>query len=271
MTDLMARHGLGDDLATTGSEEEARASTREAVEAGYEMVVAAGGDGTVGTVARELLGKKPALGVLPLGSVMNIARMLGIPRDLDEAAQVLVREDVRTVDVGEANGTTFFEVGSVGMNAAIFREAQRFDEGSYVSVLKTVWVALRYRPARMVVRLDHRTVSTRALMVAVGNGPYTGLGLTVAPDARLDDGMFDVAIFRRYSRFELLHHLASIAFGRRRYSPKVETYRSSRVSIESHRPLPSRADSHDLGTTPVEFVTRKGELRVIAPSEAGAG
>ena len=150
----------------------------------------------------------------------------------------------------------FFEAGSVGMNAAIFREVSRVDEGDPVSIPRTIWVALRYRPARMAVELDDGVITSRALMVAVSNGPYLGLGMTVAPEARLDDGKFDVRIFRRFSKGKLLRHLASIAFGRWRYAPQVSTYRSASVRITSARPLPARADSADLGHTPVTYRTR---------------
>ena len=94
-----------------------------------------------------------------------------------------------------------------------------------------------------------------------------GIGFTVAPEARLDDGLFDVRIFRRFSRWELLRHFAAIAFGRRRYSPKIATYRSSHVRVDSAHPLPCRADSHDLGTTPVTFVVRPAALRIAVPIE----
>ena len=94
------------------------------------------------------------------------------------------------------------------MNAAIFREAQRFDDGDWVSILRTIWVALRYRPARMLLELDEGTARTRALMVTISIGPYTGAGMTVAPDARLDDGQFDVRVFRGFSKWELVRHLA---------------------------------------------------------------
>jgi diacylglycerol kinase (ATP) len=117
----------------------------------------------------------------------------------------------------------------------------------------------------MVLHLDDRVLTTRALAVGVANGPYSGLAFTVAPDAAIDDGKFDVVIFSRFSRTELIRHFASIAFGRRRYSAKTATYRSSRVSIEGVHPLPCRADGHDLGSTPVEYVVRPGALRVIAP------
>jgi YegS/Rv2252/BmrU family lipid kinase len=261
----MAAHGLGDELVITASEEEALAATRDAVARGYDVVAAAGGDGTAGTVACELLGTETALGVLPLGSVMNVARMLDIPRDLDGAAAVIATGEARVVDVGEANGQIFFEGGSVGLNAAVFREAQRADSGHYRALLASLWMLIRYRPPRMILHLDDRVLTTRALAVAVANGPYAGLAFTVAPAADLDDGKFDVVIFSRFSRTELIRHFIGIAFGRRRFTAKTATYRSSRVRIEGVHPLPCRADNHDLGSTPVEYVIRPSALRVVAP------
>jgi diacylglycerol kinase (ATP) len=117
----------------------------------------------------------------------------------------------------------------------------------------------------MQLTLDHGVVRTRALMVTVSIGPYTGVGMTVAPGARLDDGLFDVRVFRGFSKWELLRHLATIAFGRRRYYPHVSTYRSAEVRISSRHPLPARADSTDLGTTPVWYRTVPGALRVVIP------
>lgn len=262
----LAAAGLGDELIVTESEEDAVRLTREAAEAGYDVVVAAGGDGTVGTVARELLGKETALGVLPLGSVMNIARMLEIPRELDAAAHVIATGQVRAIDVGIAKGKIFYEGGSVGLNAAVFREAQLVDAGHYPALFAAIWTLIRYRPPRMIIHLDERVLTTRALAVTISNGPYTGLGFTVAPNARLDDGKFDVCVFSRFSRTELIRHFRSIAFGRRQFSPKVRSYRSARVQIEGVHPLPCRADAEDLGTTPITYQIKPGALKVIAPA-----
>jgi diacylglycerol kinase (ATP) len=267
---LMAREHLGDELCQPDTAGEARGLAADAARQGYDLVVAAGGDGTIGTIATELLGTGTALGILPLGSVMNIARSLGLPRDLDGAARTLSTGEVRSIDVGIAGDRPFYEAGSVGMNAAMFREAQRFDRGDWLSIVRTMWVAFRYRPARMEIRLDDRIVRTRALMVTVANGPYTGVGLTVAPEALLDDGQFDVVIFRRFSKVRLLRHLASIAFGRRRMEPELQVHRSRAVRVTSRHPLPCRADAHDLGSTPIEFTVRPQALRVVVPRGAEA-
>ena len=266
--ELLARHGVEADVFTSNSEEEAKQYIDRALRDGARTLVVAGGDGTIGMVATELLGTDVALGILPMGTVMNIPRMLGLPTDLEAAADIIGAGASRLIDVGEANGMTFYETASVGMNATIFRQVDRIQEGKYGGFFTAMVNAFRYRPARMTIELDGgQQVHSRALMVTVGNGPYMGLGMTVAPNARLDDGLFDVQIFRHFSKLELIRHLGSIAFGRRRYSPHVRRERSAWVRIEGARPLPIRADSNALGATPLECRVKPAALRVmVAPS-----
>jgi YegS/Rv2252/BmrU family lipid kinase len=267
LRDVMARHGLGDELIATGSEEHAIKAAADAVAAGYDVVAGAGGDGTIGAIAFQLLRSRTALGILPSGSAMNVARSLGIPRELDPAAAIVATGPIRTIDVGQANGQAFLEVGSVGINAAVFAEAKRLDDGHVGSLVGMVGEALRFRPARMQITLDDVVVTTRALMIVVANAPYTGLGLAVAPAARLDDGLLDVRVFSGYSKLELLRYAVSAMVGRRRDPRPVRTWQSREVRVEARHPRPVRADSHDLGTTPAVFGLLPGALRVIAPEE----
>lgn len=272
LRELLDRHGIQARIVATESADHARRSVHEALSAGHQMIIAAGGDGTIGQVANELIGRTDvALGMIPLGSVMNVPRMVGVPRDVEQAIQIIAQGRTRLIDVGEANGVTFYETASVGMNAAMFKAAQHFEDGDFGSPLRALRVAFRYSPARMVVELDDQVLTTRALMVTISNGAYMGVAMAVAPDARLDDGRFDVRVFRRFSKFELLRHLAAIAFGRRRYTPHASTYRSARVRITSRSPLPCRADSHDLGTTPLECRSRHAALRVVVGPDFADG
>jgi diacylglycerol kinase (ATP) len=265
---LMARYGLGDELIETASEADATRLAREAVDLGYDVVVAAGGDGTIGLVARELLGSRSALGMLPLGTVMNIPRMLGIDRDLEQAARVLQAGRLRQIDVGTADGTVFYEAASVGIHAASSRELSKADHGDFGAIMRSIVAAIRYRPARMTIELDgRRVIDTRALLVAIANGPFMGAGFTIAPEASLEDGLFDVRIFLDYSKVELVLHFAGIAFGRRRYEPRARTDRAASVRVVASEPLPARADSEDLGTTPVVFRIRPKALWVVSGSD----
>jgi diacylglycerol kinase family enzyme len=147
----------------------------------------------------------------------------------------------------------------------VLGEAHKLAEGSYRSILGLLRAIIVYRPATMTIELDDETVRTGALMIVIANTPFTGAGLTLAPDARMDDGLFDVAVYRHFSRWELIRHGLSIIAGRRSYSPKVRTYRSATVRIDSRRPLPARADARDLGTTPLELKIVPRALRVIVP------
>jgi YegS/Rv2252/BmrU family lipid kinase len=267
---MLAEHGLGDDVRATDAPDAATRLAREALADGCDLIVAAGGDGTIGAVANELLGRDATLGILPLGTIMNVPRMLGLPRDVAESAAILATGEVRAIDVGMARDRVFYEGASVGLHAAMFDVVEREGRVGLGSVARTIWAAVRFRPSRMLIDLDEGTVRTRALMVAVANGPYLGPGMTIAPGARLDDGHLDVRVFRHYSRWGLLRHFVAIAFGRRRYAPEVSRYRSARVRIRTAHPLPCRADAVDLGTTPIEFTVRHAALRVVGPKGGSA-
>ena len=266
LLDLLLRHGLGDELVEPGSEQEAAEAAADAVEHGYDVVVAAGGDGTIGLVARQLLGSRTALGILPLGSVMNIPRMLGVPRDLEAAAGILANGHARTIDVGHVGDHLFYEAASIGLHAAATRELPKVDRGDYGAIARSVMSAVRYLPSVVRIELDgDRTIETTALMVAVANGPLLGPGVPVAPGALLDDGLFDVRVFLHSTKGELARDLTSVAAGHLPDERRTLTERARWVHVTSARPLPVRADATDLGTTPVVFGIRPKALTVIAP------
>jgi diacylglycerol kinase (ATP) len=266
LIDLMRRHGLGDEVLAPDSEQAAAEVARDAVERGYDVVVAAGGDGTIGLVARQLLGTRTALGILPLGSVMNIPRMLGVPRDLEAAASILADGHQRPIDVGQVGDHRFYEAGSVGLHAAATRELPSVDKGDYGAIGRSLMTAVRYAPSEVRIEMDGgRTIETVALMVAVANGPYLGPGVPVAPDARLDDGLFDVRVFVHDTKRELARNLTSVTTGHLPDERQALTERARWVRITGERPVPVRADSLDLGMTPVRFEILPRVLTVIAP------
>jgi diacylglycerol kinase family enzyme len=105
-------------------------------------------------------------------------------------------------------------------------------------------------------------------MIAVANGPFTGRAVELAPDARIDDGTFDVFLYHGFGALGFSAHLARVLLGRP-HDERIHRYRAATVRVSSRRPLPIRLDSHDLGTTPVELVTRPGALRVLVPLPSG--
>jgi diacylglycerol kinase family enzyme len=195
---------------------------------------------------------------------MNVARSLEIPLELEGAAKVLAEGTVRAIDVGMVRGQPFLEIASIGLGAEVLAGATHVDEGRLHAAVEVARGALRYRRTRVRLQLDGREVRGHALMLTVANGPYTGRAIGLAPSARIDDGKFDVLFYQGFGALGFAAHLVRVLLGRP-HDERIRHYRAATVRVSSRRPLPIRLDSQDLGTTPVELVTRPGALRVIAP------
>jgi len=267
---VMAAHGLGDELFESPSAEAAAARVDAAVSDGYDVVVAAGGDGTVRSVAERLLERETALGILPLGSAMNLARSLGIPRDLDEAAAVLAGGHVRKIDVGRVRGRMFVEQVTVGLSAEAFAKAQAIDHRRWGAALGLLGLLLRRQRTRIDLDLDGEHSHTHALALSIANTPYTGMGIELAPDARLDDGLLDVVIYEGVSALGLARYMAA-TFGGRDAPARFRTLRAKNVQVQARRARAVRFDADGGGMTPVEISVRPGALRVVAPTSGASG
>ena len=117
------------------------------------------------------------------------------------------------------------------MHAAATRELPKVDKGDYGAIVRSIAAAFRYRPSDVRIELDgDRTIEAKVVAVAVANGPYMGPGLPVAPEASLEDGLFDVRVFLPTRSGELLTLVASIVRGRRRQQRRSFTERASRVA-----------------------------------------
>jgi YegS/Rv2252/BmrU family lipid kinase len=244
---------------------------RRAVTQGYRLVVAAGGDGTVNEVAQGLVGTQVVLGVMPLGSVMNVARTLHIPRELEGAARLIAEGATLTMDVGRAAGSAgeryFLEAAGVGLDAALFRYFDRLDKGApRVPVLRAAWRFLSgLGVPRLYVEIDGRRRTVWAPMVTVANSPFLGAAYAIAPEALVDDGWLDVVLFHRLGTLHVMLYLLLVAGGRPFPRPRgVESLRARQISVRTRRrTLPAHADGDPLGRTPVTFTVVPHALRVI--------
>jgi diacylglycerol kinase (ATP) len=244
---------------------------RQAVAEGRPLVVAAGGDGTVNEVAQGLAGSEVALGVMPLGSVMNVARTLHIPRDLGEAAALIAEGQTLDMDLGRASsgaGSTYFlEAAGVGLDAALFRYFNRLERGApRLPVLRAGWNFVRgLGQPRLLLEIDGRPRRVRAPMITVANSPFLGAAYAIAPEAVIDDGWLDVVLFHRLSALHVMVYLLLVAGGRPFPRPRgVESLRARRIDVRTvRRSLPAHADGELLGQTPVAFDVVPHALRVV--------
>jgi len=269
LRELLLERGIEAEIFVSPSEDEAVERVDTAVRDGHRTIVAAGGDGTVRAVALRLLDRDVALGILPMGTAMNVARSLDIPLELPLAADLLRGCEPRSIDVAQVRGETFLEVASIGAAAELLAGGREANEGRIGPALDLLRQGIRNRRTRIRLKLDGREIHGRAPSIAIANGRFTGRGLELVPEAALDDGRLDVLVFEGFGGLELLVHLARLLLGRAK-DRRIRRYRATTVDVVTHRPLPIRIDSGVVGTTPAVFTTRPRCLRVIAPARLRA-
>lgn len=261
---LLEEANIRVDLTFTKLTEAITQSLSQAVQEGYDLVIAGGGDGTVSEVAAGLVGTGIPLGILPFGTFNNIAHSLSIPLDLIEAARNIARSHTMDIDVGVVNGIYFFEAVGVGLDASLFPIGEDIKEGHYEKVLQGAVRFLRYRKAEITLILDGDEMKLRSPMAVVANGPYYGAGFTVAPQASLTDGIFEVVFFE-CSKVEVARHFALSAQNREHEEPCVSTLQAREITILSPLSLPAHADGRPIGNVPLTCRVVPKYLRVIVP------
>jgi diacylglycerol kinase (ATP) len=241
---------------------------RRAVAERRELVITAGGDGTVNEVARGLANTQTVLALMPLGSIMNVARTLWIPRPLALAARTLSDGKTLAMDLGQVGDRHFLEAAGVGLDAGLFGYFDRLEStGRRMAFVRAVWRFIRQLGSpRLLIEHPNGQFRVRAPMVSIANGPYVGAAYAIAPNARIDDGLWDVVVFRGTSVPRLLVHLALIAGGRSLPPPpQARTLRVEWVRVRTIRrhPLPVHADGSPIRATPVEVRSAPAALRVV--------
>jgi YegS/Rv2252/BmrU family lipid kinase len=241
------------------------------VAAGHEVIVAAGGDGTINEVVNGLAGKKTTLGVMPLGTANVFARELGLPLNLKKAWATLERGATRAVDLGvaEMGGKRrwFIQLGGVGLDARAVRMTS-WELKKRVGPLSYVWAgleALRHRASPVeVVGADGKLLAAGAA-VLVGNGRLYGGPLCLFPKARLDDGLLDVCVFEQAGHFNAMRHALGVLCGMHTRWSGVRYFQASRFVCRAASPAPVQLDGEDAGDAPVEFGAEPKALKVIVP------
>lgn len=239
---------------------------REAAEAGAARFVVAGGDGTVHHAVQALAGTGCALGIVPLGSGNDLARVLGLPREPEAAFRVATEGAVRQIDVGRAGEALFAGVASFGLDGEATRfaaERTRRLRGSLLYGYAALRVLGRFAPFEARVRYDGESFEGRVMLVAVANSGRYGSGMRIAPEARIDDGLLDLVIVREVSRPELLLWFGRVFGGTHVRHPAVVLARAARVEVSTERPMTISADGEVLARTGREPVAVEALTRAL--------
>ncbi len=247
------------------------------VASGADVLIAAGGDGTINAAASALIGQRTALGVIPAGTLNHFARDLEIPLGPEEAAQVVLGGRIIQVDAAAVNGRVFINNSVLGLfpNYRVAREAwERHGFGStrvgrfiatIAAVLKVFW-----RVPHLTVSFDveGRRRTLRTPFVLVGNNEHRMEGLALGTRTRLDAGALWIYVMRPCSRWKLLRMIVGLVAGRAPREDIFEIFCASNLTIDSKR--------HRIGVgidgemvrmhTPLHYECLPGALQVVVPA-----
>ncbi|MCD6358617.1 MAG: diacylglycerol kinase family lipid kinase [Dehalococcoidia bacterium] len=274
--------------------------TRNAVQRGAKVVIAAGGDGTVSAVASGLVGTDAALGVLPVGTTNVWALQMGIPAlnpilpttgvaklvaDIEErtasplpinyyrkvllnAARVLVEGRTLAVDVGEVEGRYFLMWAGVGLDAAINESVSPKEKkvlGAWAYVIPAIEAVSQYSSTDVRLTVDGKVIESSAFLIVVSNIQLYGGVVSIGNKACVNDAKLDVCIFKGDGFFTFVNHAFGVLSRRYLRDPNVEYYQCSEIVIESAHALPVHVDGEPFMEIPITIRTVPSALKVIVP------
>jgi diacylglycerol kinase family enzyme len=269
ITEALERAGVTARIAKVGGHEIQRAAEL-AVERGNTLV-AAGGDGTVSTVAAVAVRTGAAMGVLPLGTLNHFAKDAGIPRDADDAAAAIAEGGIETFDVGEINGRIFLNNASIGMYPRLVWERERERQQgrrkwtAFAIALVRTWT--RYRTVTVRLTVDGVTLVRRTPFVFIGNGRYQSEGLGLGTRASINDGCLSVYVAPECGRFEIVALALRAIAGVLTPRAKFEVFTARELTIETARPRLTIALDGELmlAEPPLHCTVRSRALRALVP------
>jgi YegS/Rv2252/BmrU family lipid kinase len=253
---------------------------RQAAAAGYQTVVALGGDGTVNEVINGLLAEGGAdpqvtLGIIPGEKGNDLARTLGIPFDYAEACRRLIKGKRVSIDLGKITYTHgdgeaqryFINVAGLGFDSEVVRRITprlRALSSPTIRYLSSLLITLAtYENRDVRIMIDGEELRQRAFSVVICIGRYFGGGMQIAPGAIPDDGLFDVIVIGDLTKREILANLPRVYKGTHLSHPKVGLYRARKIRVETQERTLLQADGELLGETPTAFEIIPQAIRVL--------
>lgn len=245
---------------------------RERMQHGFDLAVAAGGDGTVSAVIDGIAGSPIPLGIIPTGTGNLIARELCIPQEVDDAVKLIAGAPrSRKIDVMRIGNRVFVLNTSVGISAAIISDTTRRSKhhfGRIAYLWNTIPKMFTLKRRQLVVTVDGNEQEYRAIEVAIMNcGILAKMLHPKAPEIRIDDGYLDVLILGTKPFRDFPLYIFRLLTGR---TPDILSRFirvERRVAVRSDIPLPVQADGDMIGTTPLEVELLPGAVTVLVPKE----
>jgi diacylglycerol kinase (ATP) len=273
---MLERGGIETSCYMTEGKDDAARAASEAVERGFDLIIAGGGDGTLNEVVNGMAvhDRRPPLGILPLGTTNDFARAHGIPRRWDEACELIVRRHTRPIDIGVANGRYFVNIAGGGSITELTYEVPsrlKTMIGQLAYYVKGVEKMVNLRPTRMRIKADGAGEFHEEFMLfLIANSSSVGGFERLAPQATTCDGLFDVLILKKCNLAEFIR-IASMALrGEHLSDGHVIHFQTDRLEVESDDRVQLNLDGEFGGMLPCSFQVLPSHLNIIVDEKGSS-
>ncbi len=278
-SELKLRLGNCFDVTETLSGSDAERITKEAISAGYSVIVAVGGDGTVSQVINGILQKSingdplTRLGVISFGTGQGFAQSIGLPKDLSSQISIIKNDAWKLVDTGKIcfqnsqSPKYFLNELQFGIGGTLCRKISpktKMMLGRYAFGFEAVKTLIRYKAENINLTVDKRSFSVNAIGIVIANGSYTGGGMRLTPDALIDDGLFDVLVIEEMPPVKRLSSFSKIYSGKHLMRPAFKLFRTNGIKFGYSNGLSAEADGELITGKCISAEIMPSALRVIS-------
>ncbi len=267
----LQQHSIIGEIWETKARWDAVDLVQKGLQAGFEVIVAVGGDGTIHEVANGLLrvGKSVPMGAIRVGTGNDLLRHLQVPTDLNEAMRIILQGKEIKMDAGKVADRYFVNALGVGFDAEVALETQRIHrlKGTAVYLYAVMKRLMKFHTPKVRIQMDEQVFDGEITLVTLGNGVSSGGGFKLTPNARVDDGWFDICLIKAVPRWKVFTILPRVLWGGHINLPDVQMSRAKHVIIDSADDLQAHLEGEiiDLDRHHLEITLIPGCLRMIVP------
>ncbi|MDQ0300488.1 diacylglycerol kinase (ATP) [Salibacterium salarium] len=270
--DRLETEGYETSAHMTKGEEDAKEEARRAGRAGFDVVIAAGGDGTIFEVVNGLaeLEHRPKLGLIPAGTTNDLARALGIDgSNIESVCDVICSNNVQPVDIGKVNNQYFINIAAGGKLTELTYDTPsklKTMLGQFAYYVKGFEKLRFLKPKYARIEYDGKLFEGEIMMFLISNTNSVGGFEKLLPNASFDDGMFDMIVIKKTNIPELIRIGSQALNGEHLHHNKIMYMQANRIKIEVEEDMELNLDGEYGGNLPAEFVNLYHHVQMFCPS-----
>ncbi|MEK3913010.1 diacylglycerol kinase [Paenibacillus sp. FSL H7-0331] len=264
----LERGGIETSTHATIGEGDATLAAADAVERGFEIIIAAGGDGTLYEVINGVAEKayRPPIGILPLGTTNDFARALNIPRSWEGAVDVILQQHAQYIDVGKMDQRYFINIAGGGSLTELTYEVPsklKTMIGQMAYYMKGLEKLPRLSPIELYIRTDDNDFHEEVMLFLISNSNSVGGFERLAPDASLNDGLFDVLILKKCNLAEFIRVVSLALRGEHLGDPNIIYLQTRSIQVSSPDYVQINLDGEFGGTLPCTFTNLPSHVQIF--------